>query len=117
MREIRLLVSPFATMPGKQDDLRLGPAQLDLPQGFDPVHSRHHDVQNDHVKMLLTQGMEGFLATPDAGDREPPAFQTLDQGFHEIPFVIDHKDRWPGMHGHDLRAILFCHDVSPARGW
>jgi hypothetical protein len=63
---------------------------------------------------LLPEEQERLLAAAHPADLESPALQALDQGFDEILLVIDHQHPGPGMHGHDLNAVLFTHDVSPA---
>jgi hypothetical protein len=73
---------------------------LDLLQYLDAFHSRHHDVQHDHLRHIVGHGFEGRFSVMDNAGVDAPEFQSFGQGDDEIDFIVYQKDV-PCFHIHD----------------
>jgi hypothetical protein len=75
---------------GEHDDVGVteGP---DLPAGLDAVHAGKHQVQHDHLGILLPDQLDGSFAILTGADREPLTFQIAGDQPAQRRLVLDYQ--------------------------
>ena len=75
-------------MPGKKNDLRVGPVPENVAEGGEPVHDGHLHVKHHNFTRALFHGIQGFLsvARSPAGIASPR--QALEQDISHFLLVI-----------------------------
>jgi hypothetical protein len=64
---------------------------FDMPQGFDPVHVRHLDIQDDDIEILVLEHLQGLDAAGCSLRLDFPRIQPFDNGLPEIILVIHNQ--------------------------
>ena len=85
----------------EDDHLARPPGVADPAEGLESPEPRHAEVEEDHVKRVLRQALEGLLAAPDAVRVMTRRGETLSHHEPEV-FVVVHDE-----HAH--RAALLAH--------
>src|SRR2546425_4553501 len=90
-----------------QRDLLLTRAQLarELPA----VHDRHHEVEEDHVRLERADDRERFRAVRRRDDLEAFVLERAEEQLPDVGIVVDHEHTFPGH-----RRPVECH-LSPGK--
>src|SRR5262249_53300247 len=83
-----------ASLGGQEDDGDVLEARilLDLAADREPVHLRHHDVEEDEIEDAVFEDLERFRSPGGAGDVEPLLLEDRLLEVQDVLVVVDHED-------------------------
>ena len=96
-------------MSGKHDHRQIGVDSFDLSQRGMPIHTRHPDIQNDHIG-LFRQFCDGLFTASGHNGQKSPAGQYLFGSHPELQFIVDHQHSYFLIH-----FLIFPFGVSCLR--
>jgi pyrimidine deaminase RibD-like protein len=104
----RLHDDVFIIVGRQENDGDVGPAGvgLDLTAGAEPVNLRHHDIQQNEVRRLHGQLLEGLLRTAREGDAVGHHGEHVADSPEIFLLVVNNEDRFLLRCGHAAYAFV-----------